>query len=202
LYEATFDAHYLDLALRLSTRMHDQFLDPGVGGYFMTAADGEALLVRPKEVYDGAVPSGNSVAMTNMARLSRLSGDMGWDERARAVGAAFSKQIAASPMAHTYSLVGADFLIGPTLELVVSGRPDAPDVAAMRQVIDTRFLPSLVTVFRPAGDPGRIAELAPYVRDQTEQGGVATAYLCRNFACERPVTDPAALAQRLDAPMR
>jgi cytosine/adenosine deaminase-related metal-dependent hydrolase len=79
------------------------------------------------------IESFHDAARYAMLRVAVAPCSMGWDERARAVGAAFSKQIAASPMAHTYSLVGADFLIGPTLELVVSGRPDAPDVAAMRR---------------------------------------------------------------------
>ncbi|HEU4364942.1 MAG TPA: thioredoxin domain-containing protein [Candidatus Krumholzibacteria bacterium] len=199
LYEATFDVAYLELALRLAARMHAAFEDTAAGGYFITAADAESLLVRPKEIYDGAAPSGNSVAMAVMARLSRMTGDMVWDARARAVGRAFAAQIAASPMAHAYALVAADFLIGPTMELVIVGTPSAGDVRAMRRAVDGRFLPHLVTVFRPAGG-GPIEALAPYVRGQAPQGALATAYLCRNFACERPVTDPAELARRLDAP--
>ena len=199
LYEATFDVAYLELALRLAARMHAAFEDTAAGGYFITAADAESLLVRPKEIYDGAAPSGNSVAMAVMARLSRMTGDMVWDARARAVGRAFAAQIASSPMAHAYTLVAADFLIGPTMELVIAGTPTDGDVRAMRRVVDARFLPHLVTVFRPA-DGGPIEALAPYTRDQAPQGALATAYLCRNFACERPVTDPAELARRLDAP--
>ncbi len=201
LYEATCEVHYLELANLLAARMHGSFAD-GAGGYFMTAGSAEALLVRPREAYDGAMPSGNSVAMAVMARLARLTGDMTWDKRARDVARAFSAQISATPMAHTYALVAADFLVGPTMELVIAGEVGAADTDAMRREADRRFLPHLVTVFRPATDADRVIALAPYVREQVAQGGAATAYLCRNFACELPVTDPAELGRRLDAPPR
>jgi uncharacterized protein YyaL (SSP411 family) len=202
LYEATFDAAYLERALRFAQHMHASFADEAGGGYFMTASDAEALLVRPREVYDGAVPSGNSVAMATMARLARLTGDMTWDARARAVGRAFAKQIASSPMAHTFALVAADFVAGPTSELVIAGPPDAAGVQAMRQVVDSRFLPHAVTVFRPTGAVDAIARLAPYVREQSPPGDTVAAYLCRNFACERPLSDPRDLAAKLDLPAR
>ncbi|HEX5133558.1 MAG TPA: thioredoxin domain-containing protein, partial [Candidatus Krumholzibacteria bacterium] len=202
LYAATFDTHYLATALGLARAMDERFRDPESGSYFMTAHDGEPLLVRPREVYDGAVPSGNSVAMATMATLARMTGDMAWDEKARGIGRAYAKQIAASPMAHTYALVGADFLLGPTVELVIAGRPGATDVAAMRREIDARFLPHLVTVFRPAEGAGAIAKIAPFVAAQNPENGLATAFLCRNFACELPITDPAELGRRLDAARR
>jgi uncharacterized protein YyaL (SSP411 family) len=201
LYEATCDVHYLELAILLAARMHGSFAD-GAGGYFMTAGGAESLLVRPREAYDGAVPSGNSVAMDVMARLARFTGDMAWDARARDVGRAFFAQISAAPMAHTYALVAADFLAGPTMELVIAGEPGSEGTRAMRRVVDRRFLPHLVTLFRPAGDAGRVGALAPYVRDQVPVGGQATAYLCRNFACELPITDAEELGRHLDAPLR
>ncbi|MDH4036539.1 MAG: thioredoxin domain-containing protein [Candidatus Krumholzibacteria bacterium] len=201
LYEATYEVHYLELANLLAARMHGSFAD-GAGGYFMTAGSAEALLVRPREAYDGAMPSGNSVAMAVMARLARLTGDMTWDAHARDVGRAFHAQISAAPMAHTYALVAADFLVGPTMELVIAGEVGAPGTEAMRREADRRFLPHLVTVFRPATGADRVIALAPYVREQVAQGGAATAYLCRNFACELPITDPAELGRRLDAPLR
>jgi uncharacterized protein YyaL (SSP411 family) len=202
LYEATFDVQYLALAVDVATQMDASFRDPESGSYFMTAGDGEALLVRPREMYDGAVPSGNSVAMVTMARLARMTGDMTWDARARGIAKAFAAQIEASPMAHTYALVGADFLLGPTTEVVIAGRAGEADVQAMRRLIDTRFLPYQVTLFRPAAKPDAIIRIAPYVAEQRDDHGRATAYVCRNFACELPVTDPAALAQKLDAPLR
>ncbi|MDH5627222.1 MAG: thioredoxin domain-containing protein, partial [Candidatus Krumholzibacteria bacterium] len=110
--------------------------------------------------------------------------------------------ISAAPMAHTYALVAADFLVGPTMELVIAGEVGAPGTEAMRREADRRFLPHLVTVFRPATGADRVIALAPYVREQVAQGGAATAYLCRNFACELPITDPAELGRRLDAPLR
>ena len=197
LYEATFTERWLEEAVRTTRTMMDRFRDEPPGGFFMTPAGAETLLVRPREVYDGATPSGNSVAMLNLARLSRLTGDMRLDEAARFVGRGFAGQVSSSPAAHTFLLSAVDFLLGPSVEVVIAGRRSSDDVRAMRRVVDDAFAPSMVTVFRPDDAPEKIAELAPYVHDQRSLGGRATAYLCRNFACERPTTDLDALRRAL-----
>ncbi len=197
LYQATFAERWLDEAVRTTGTMMDRFRDEPPGGFFMTAAGAESLLTRPREVYDGATPSGNSVAMLNLARLSRLTGDMRLDAAARSVGRGFAGQVSSSPAAHTFLLCAADFVLGPSVEVVIAGRRGSEDVRAMRRVVDDAFVPSMVTLFRPDDDPERIAALAPYVRDQHSLDGRATVYLCRNFACERPTTDSAALRRAL-----
>ncbi len=198
LYEATFDPGYLETALQLAQRLHERFGDEEGGGYFMTAAGSEALLVRPKETYDGAVPGGNSVAIMNMARLARFTGDTVWETRARAALQAIAAQMSGTPLAHGHAMSGADLLAGPTMELVLVGDAGEADLGAMRRAVDRRFLPRLVTVFRPVRDSARITALAPYSRDQEAVGGKATAYLCQGFVCERPIVDAGELARRLD----
>ena len=197
LYEATFDVAYLAEAVRVTERMDERFADAR-GGYFMTAK-GSDLIVRAKEIYDGALPSGNSVAMLNLARLARFTGDMKWDAKARAVGAAFAVQASRIPMAHAFTMTAVDFLVGPTFEVVVAGSSGADDTRAMLVAADRAFVPNKVVVFRPSENPKPIAAVAPYTREQVAVEGAATAYVCRNFSCDLPTTVPADVLARLGA---
>jgi hypothetical protein len=196
LYEATFEVEYLADAVRLTKQMHERFADPG-GGFFMTAQGREDLIVRAQEVYDGATPSGNSVAMWNLARVARFTGDMEWDRRARAAGSAFAAQIARVPTAHALALVAVDFLVGPSYEIVVAGKPGADDTRAMLSAVEQTFEPNKVVLLRPSGDPKALVAIAPYTREQVAVDGAATAYVCRNFACDLPTTRPEDAAARL-----
>lgn len=197
LYEATFDERWLERARRTTNRMIEQFGDNPPAGFFMTATNAESLLVRPREVYDGATPSGNSVAMVNLVRLSRLTGDMRYDEAARAIGRGFAAQVSSAAAAHTYLLTAVDFLLGPSFEIVVAGKRGAKDVDTMRRVLDAEYLPNKVVLFRPDQAPERVVALAPFVAQQRSLDGKATAYICRNFACDRPTTDTAAIRRLL-----
>jgi uncharacterized protein YyaL (SSP411 family) len=199
LYEATFDARYLADAIRLTKTMDDRFEDER-GGYFMTARDSEGLIVRPKEVYDGAMPSGNSVAMLNLARIARFTGDMEWERKARSVGAGFADAVSRMPAAYTGLMIALDFLAGPTFEVVITGKRDAADSRAMLTAVDREFVPGKVVLFRPVEDPGPIGKIAPYTRGQVPQEGAATAYVCRNFACDLPTTRAEDVARALAHP--
>jgi uncharacterized protein YyaL (SSP411 family) len=128
--------------------------------------------------------------MLNLARLARFTGDMKWDRTARATGAAFAKQAERIPMAHAFAMIATDFLVGPTFEVVIAGTRDAADTRAMLDAVGRAFVPNKVVVLRPTEDPAPITKLAPYTRAQEPVGGSATAYVCRNFACDLPVTDP------------
>jgi uncharacterized protein YyaL (SSP411 family) len=200
LYEATFDERHLERAIAVTHAMIGRFHDDVSGGFFMTPRDGETLVARPREVYDGALPSGNSVAALNLARLSRFTGDMDYDRRAREIMEAFGAQVARAPMAHCGLLLAADFLLGPSFEIVISGTRDAGDVAGLAEVADTTYLPNRVIVFRPADSPDTIGRVAPYTRDQfPAPDGRAMAYVCRQFACERPTTDAREMLRLLSA---
>jgi len=201
LYEATFDVGYLEDAVRLTERMDDRFADSR-GGYFMAAKGSDDLIVRAKDSYDGATPSGNSVAMLNLARIARFTGDMRWDKKARATGAAFASQIARVPMAHAFAMIAVDFLVGPTFEVVVAGSRDGSDTRAMLAAVDQAFVPNKVVVFRPSEDPKPVVEVAPYTREQEAIRGAATAYVCRNFACDLPTTEPNEVLLKLGADLK
>jgi uncharacterized protein YyaL (SSP411 family) len=191
LYEAVFDVKYLDAAVELCGIMVEHFWDLEHGGFFFTADDGEELLVRKREIYDGATPSGNSVAMLDLIRLARITGNSAYDDRAAEIARAFSGTIVQSPSAHTQLLVALDFAIGPSFEVVVAGEPGRADTRAMLKTLRTQFVPNKVVLLRPAGaDTPPIVQLAPFTEYQTAVEGKATAYVCRNYACDAPTTDP------------
>jgi uncharacterized protein YyaL (SSP411 family) len=201
LYEATFAARHLDAALRLVREMERLFRDGQAGGYFFTGEDGEALLARAKEIYDGAEPSGNSVAALVFLRLGRITGDPALERNAEAIFQAFSGTAAKSPSAHTQLLGALDFALGPTREIVVAGeKADAEARAMVREAI-RRFLPRKVLLWNIPEEAKTLHRLAPFVSKQTPLAGSAAAYVCENYACLAPVTSAAELARLLDAPI-
>ena len=144
LYEATFQSRYLLLAEELDRQMLTDFWDSDGSGLFFAAADGEELLVRKKEVYDGAVPSGNSVAALNLIRLARITSDPLLEQRAAEIFRAFSGSIREFPMGYTQMLCAGpvDFAVGPAYEVVVVGDPEAENTKQMINEIRGSFQPS------------------------------------------------------------
>ncbi|MCB2154563.1 thioredoxin domain-containing protein [bacterium] len=198
LYEATFDVRYLREALDLQEILNAHFWDDQNGGYFQTADDAEGLLVRAKEVYDGATPSGNSVSAFNLLRLARMTGRSEYEERADRTMKAFSAMIERIPHAHPFMLMAVDFAAGPTREIVIAGDEGAKDVQAMADIVRRAFLPRAVLLHRPEGEAGPIGELAPFIAEQTSQSGTATAYICEDFTCRAPITSLEELQRALE----
>jgi hypothetical protein len=191
LYETTFDVRYLREALRLNHDMLEHFWDAERGGLYFTADDSEELLVRQKETYDGALPSGNSVAMSNLARLGRITADPELERKAEAIGRAFSSDIWKMPSAHSQLLQAVDFLIGPSYEVVICGIAEGGDTEVMLRAIRSSFLPNKIVLFKPSEDSSApITGVAPYTLPLSSVSGKATAYVCRDFACQRPTNDP------------
>ena len=198
LYEATFDVHFLREALTLNRDMIEHFWDGAHGGFFFTADDSEELLVRPKESYDGAVPSGNSVAMSNLMRLGRITGDAGLEKKAETIGRTFSSSVWGTPSAHSQLLQAVDFLVGPTYEIIICGVPGERDTDVMLQAIRSSFIPNKIILFKPTGDTSNsLASIAAYTLPLTANAGKATAYVCRDFACQLPTNDPVTMLSQL-----
>ncbi|MCK4549850.1 MAG: thioredoxin domain-containing protein, partial [Candidatus Krumholzibacteria bacterium] len=200
LYEATFDAKWLSEALALADGMLDLFGDNEEkrGGLFFTGSDAEKLIVRTKEIYDGAVPSGNSVAALALLRLGRMTGRTELESAADALMEEFSGQLAGSPTAYTQMLIALDFALGSGREYVIAGERGADDTESMIRLLAERFMPRAVTLFRPAGDDaGDIISLAPVLEGMTAVDGKPTAYICENFRCSAPVTGETELRKRL-----
>jgi uncharacterized protein YyaL (SSP411 family) len=198
LYGATFEAGVLSWAAGLTEDVIRAFWDEKAGGFFFTSADHEELPLRRKELYDGALPSGNSVMVSNLLRLGRLLGRPDLEAKAGKLIEVFSGKISQYPTAYTQLLCGLDFALSPSREVVVVGRTGAPDTQALFDVLRKEFIPNTVVLFRPAeeSDP-EIAKLTPFVAPMKPLEDKATAYVCSNYRCERPTTEPAELRSRL-----
>lgn len=190
LYEATFDSGYLRRAIELNDVMLEHFWDPENGGFYFSADNAEGMLVRKKELYDGAIPSGNSVAMLNLIRLSRLAGNSLYEEKAAHLLRACSKTIIETPLAYTQFMAALDFSLGPSSQVVIVGNPRSGDTMTMIETLQGSFIPNKVVMFRSTEekDPD-IIRLAEYTRDLESIEGKATAYVCRDFRCDLPTTD-------------
>jgi hypothetical protein len=188
LYEASFDPKMLSEALDLNRHLVTHFWDDTGGGFYFTADDAESLLVRRKEFYDGAVPSGNAVAMHNLLRLERITGDAGFGERASKLAKSAGDALGKMPSGFTALLSAVDFALGPTLEVVIAGRAESPDTAELARAVQDIFLPNKVLLFRSSDENDEIIKIAPFVAAHTTIDDRATAYVCRNFTCDAPVT--------------
>jgi uncharacterized protein len=199
LYQATFETGYLSAASRLSEELLRGFWDEKDGGFYFTSPGlHRDLPVRRKEIYDGALPSGNSVMASNLLRLGRILGHPEFEARAGSLIAAFSRKITPYPAAGTQFLCGLDFALGPSLEVVIVGRRGAPDTLAMLDVLRRKFLPHAVVLFRPAEEKQpAIVKLAPFTAEMRLLDGRATAYVCSGYCCTQPTTEPGELSPRL-----
>lgn len=197
LYQTTFDIDHLREAAALTEVQLAHFWDDAGGGFFLTADDGETLLVRAKEVYDGATPSGNSVSALNLLRLARLTGRAEYEDRARSVFRAFGESISAQPVAYTQMMIAVDFAAGPAYEVVVAGDRDAADTRRMLSALHGAFLPRLALHLRDDAQAGLLAETAPYTEAMAPIGDAATAYVCQDFSCRQPTTDLAEMLGHL-----
>lgn len=196
LYETTYESGYLKKALILTDDLIKLFWDNKNGGLFIYGTDSEQLITRPKTIYDGAIPSGNSVAAMNMIRLSRLTGRNDLEERANEIIKAFSGSITAQPISHAYSLMALMFGMEKGMEVAIvsnSFKKAAPFIDKLNE----DFRPFTVSVLYDPEDPV-LNEIAPFLKSYKALDGNITAYVCENRHCYAPVTDIADFAGLLD----
>jgi len=178
LYQATHEKRFLDEARRINEVMMDMFADPE-GGFYFTSSESEELLIRRKDLYDGAIPSGNSVAFMNMMRLSRLTGNTSLEEEAAKLSRFFSSSILGAPHAYSMLLSGLDFAFGPSTEVVVSGEKE--DIGDIISQLDRRYLPNTV-VHRYSTE---LATSVDYISSM-KPGDSPMIYVCTGFVCKLP----------------
>jgi uncharacterized protein YyaL (SSP411 family) len=191
LYHTTFQVEYLERAMALMDRMMIDFWDEKQGGFYLNARDSENLPVRPKEVYDGAIPSANSVAATNLIRLARLTGRSDLEETAQHLIQAFSAHIQAQPTAFTHFLMAIGYALGQSCEVVLVGDPDRSDIQQMLSSLNTSFAPGTSVMLKTDQNQGRLASLSQFTQNLTQTGKSATAYVCAGLHCTQPFTDSA-----------
>lgn len=198
LYEASFRAKYLEVVKELLETALLLFWDTHGGGFFFRSREAVPLIAPSKEIYDGAVPSGNSAAVTVLVRAGRILANSSFEEKAGEIVKAFALKILDFPSGYPQMLSGLDFLLGPSREIVVAADQKEGELV---DILFKPFLPNKVVLFHPVLDGEEkkgIETLAPYLKKQNLVRGKPAVYLCQNYACEFPFTDPEKLKTALE----
>ena len=198
LYQAQFEMEWLEMAVRLTRRQMELFEDREGGGFFSAAAAGD-LVLQVKEDYDGAEPSGNSVAASNLLRLARMTGRNEFREAAERTLASFADKLDAAPSALPRMLAACEFLLGDPREVVLVGDCGGADTAALVREAHRRFAPSQVALLVDSPETRRkLEEGIPAIASMGMLEGRATAYVCRDYACQAPVFEAEKLGELLE----
>lgn len=199
LYQAAFDPRHLEAAVEFAEILLREFQDDANGGFFLTAHDAEPLIFRSRDVHDGAIPSGNSVAAFVLARLASMTqrGDLA--EACDRTLDAFFRHAASNPLAHAFYLCALDERQGPATQIVLAGERDTEAFEAMAEVLRPLDDPGVVLLHRPPGDAPEALGLAPWLASYPAPADGAAAFVCRDHACQAPAWTPGELCERLAA---
>jgi uncharacterized protein len=198
LYEAGASETYLYAASRLAGFLMSDFLDETQGGFFTTAAHHESLILRAREGADGATPSANAVAASALARLSFHFDRQAWREAAVGAVRAYGRQIARYPRAFAKTLALVDFLTEGPLELAFVGDETQEGLRALRRAVADQYLPNRIIATAAPGTPSSL----PLLEGKQPVDGKPALYICRNFSCRQPITDPRAIPDALQTSAR
>ena len=200
LYEATFDVRWFEKAVELTETMTAQFWDTEQGAFFFTSADHERLIVRSKNPYDNAIPSGNAVAVHNLFRLAAFTGQADYREKAERTLLVLGDFMENAPNGFGHLLCGLAWQLAGAMEIAVIGSPQDEETQALLAAINTRFLPhKVVALYDPVSGDARATELIPLLANRPQIDGKPTVYVCRDFVCQRPVTTVEELVALLEA---
>lgn len=188
-YEASFNPDYLVKAVELSREMRRLFWDEKSGGFFFYGSDSEELIVRPKELYDGAIPSGNSVSAYAMLKLARITEDPGLLAMAEKQLSFFAGEVDKHPRAYTYFLMAVDYHLAVPQHIIIAGERNDPSTQSMLRTAGARFLPYAVILFNDPKQKQALAEISPHFEDKVPSGGKTAAYICQDMMCQAPITD-------------
>jgi len=198
LYGATYCTDYLKKATALGEAMQKLFWDETEGGFYFYGNDGEALITRPKELYDGAMPSGNSVAALAFLKLGRLRSSKVLTDIGEKALRAFSHEAAAYPQGYTFFLLALDYYLEPPRQVVIAGSRGDSVTEEMLKVLGSRFLPTTDILLNDSENENVMEAILPHIKDRGTVAGRASAYVCTNFTCQAPVMDVQQLQQLLN----
>ncbi|WP_283775091.1 AGE family epimerase/isomerase [Bacillus zhangzhouensis] len=187
LYEATFEQDFLEKAKTVAENMFELFWDEEKGSFFFSGSDAEALIVREKEVYDGAMPSGNSTALKQLLTLSRMIGRQDWLEKLEQMFKAFYVDVSSYPSGHTAFLQGLLSQYAAKREIIILGKNDDPQKERLLQALRKRFMPFDFILTAETGQD--LAQLAPFAKDYKTIDGSTTVFICENYSCRQPITN-------------
>lgn len=198
LYEATFDLSWFVHAVTLMETTIEQFWDTENGGFFFTSNDHETLIVRSKNPYDNAIPSGNAVSVQNLLRLAAFTGNSDYRDKAGQTLSLFTDHMDGAPGGFGQLLCGLSWYLDTPIEIAVVGARENPSTAEMLDLINSTFLPNTVVALRdPTTDDEQSQKLIPLLANRSCIDGLTTAYVCEQFVCRQPVTSVDALASIL-----
>ena len=196
LYEAQFDPRHLELAVRLTEKQMELFEDRRQGGFFGSGADDPSLVMRVKEDYDGAEPSGNSVAVMNLLRLAQITSRAEFRESAERTLAAFAPRLSAAPVALPQMLVACESVLSEPRQIILVGERASADTRALLRTLYSRFVPNRIVLLVDSEATRRVLEASiPAIASMQKLDGRASAYVCRNYTCQLPVSEPEKLAE-------
>jgi hypothetical protein len=188
LYEATFNSLYLSRALTLAKIMVEDFIDEN-GGFFVGSKDAEKLMVRTKDSHDGAIPSGNSVAVMNFFKLGKITGNSEWSTISYNTLKAFSAQAEKSPTSFTHMLSGFLFEMKDPKELIIVLDKSKHNAQKIVKSIREKYYPNLTIIIKGITNDNLINNIAPWINNYSLIESKPTYYVCENFSCKRPTTN-------------
>ena len=194
LYELTFDRVWLDRSRQLAAAINEWFWSDETGAFFDTARDHEALVTRPRDVTDNAIPSGSSLTAELLTRLGEIMQDAELTRRGRWVAETLAEPTAQHPQAFGHLLGVADTIANGAVELAIMGEPSDDRFIALLGETRERYVPALALA---GGSPGPETNGIGLLDQREARGGVPTAYVCRNYTCDEPVTEPRDLGEQL-----
>jgi uncharacterized protein YyaL (SSP411 family) len=200
LYEASFDVDWLKFATELQEAQDRLFYDDKNGGYFSTSGKDESVFLRMKDDNDGAEPAASSVAALNLLRLSQLRDDpaAAGGERAKKTIDAFASTLSHFPSAMPQMLFTIDYSLSKPRQIVIAGKKDAPETKALLKEVHRHFLPRTILLLADGAEGQKyLGEKNEAIRAMSMVEGKPAAYVCENFTCKAPVTDPKGLAELL-----
>ncbi|HEX8692081.1 MAG TPA: thioredoxin domain-containing protein [Longimicrobium sp.] len=196
-YEATWDPRWVREARSLADAMLDLFWEDGEGVFYDTARDAEALVVRPRDVFDNATPSGNSAAVMALLRLGELAGEPHYTRVAARVLAQMGELLTRVPVGFGWLLSALDFHLATPTEVAFVGEPGREDTDELVRTVSRAYLPNVVLALRRPGEGEEVSELIPLLGGRSALDSKATAYVCERYTCKLPVTEARALAEQL-----
>jgi len=198
LYEASFDVDWLKFAIELQETQDRLFFDEKNGGYFSTSGKDQSVFLRMKDDNDGAEPAASSVAALNLLRLAQFRDDKTMAERARKTIDAFATTLSHFPSAMPQMLVALDYSLSKPRQIVIAGKKDAPETQALFKAVHSHFLPKTILLLADGSDGQKfLGEKNEAIRAMSMVEGKPAAYVCENFTCKAPVTEPKQLAKLL-----
>jgi hypothetical protein len=198
LHQASANSRWLSETIDLTAKIVELFWDDA-GNVFYDSSGTAGLFKRPRTIHDGAMPSGAATATSVLLKMAVITGDERYSQIAEKALLGIAENMASFPLGFGQWLMALDFYLGPTQEVAVIGDPVEPSTAALLGAVCLRFRPDTIVVTLSPSDSSALSRL-PLFLDRPQLGGLATAYVCRNFTCSPPVTTAEVLEKLLDQP--